>query len=446
MAEGKGHRDSDFTSAAWRATRRHPGQIQAAMSSGWSPASVTLEQGDRPDYVEDRSKTDNADWRAEDGAAGAVRHRHTAARLPDVEQGPLFEHVGSIMRCATRSDDPDSLSFRRLRGRCAGRAGLEEHYHELARRRRGGHEQPQIAEHASGLAHARHRRFGGPKQRNLSACRPIDPPRPLADIVKRPDFTPAELERLRTQTLTAIAQAQKDPNSMAARALPGLIYGANHPYATTGIGDAAAVTAITRDDLLGFQQSWLRPDNMEIYVVSSLPLAELMPKLEARFGTWAAPASPKGVKNFMAPPARPTSPRIVLIVARLAQSVILAAILPDRPASDIVRSGEAKTRRQLPFAYEMVRENRMVLWLAAMSLHPTPRPTSSAPRSRPTAPAISIVANQPIAVPNNKVVTAMSWSRGVSITSRRCPGGSKLGRGAVGDDEQRPLRPARQLF
>jgi len=38
-----------------------------------------------------------------------------------------------------------------------------------------------------------------------------------------------------------------------------------------------------------------------------------MPQLEQRFGTWAAPATPKGVKTFSAPPARPTSQKIYLI-------------------------------------------------------------------------------------------------------------------------------------
>ena len=121
----------------------------------------------------------------------------------------------------------------------------------------------------------------------------------LADIVQRPDFNQAEIDRVRTQTLTAIAQAQKDPSSMAARALPALLYGEDHPYATTSLGEAAAVTAFTRDDLVRFHDSWLRPDNMELFVVSNLPLGELQPQLEARFGNWAPPAAAKGAKNFV---------------------------------------------------------------------------------------------------------------------------------------------------
>ena len=135
----------------------------------------------------------------------------------------------------------------------------------------------------------------------------------LRDIVERPDFNAPDVERVKTQTLTAISQAQKEPNSMAGRALPVLVYGENHPYATTGLGQVAAVTGFTPDNLRAFHSTWLRPDNMEVFVVSNLPLAEIMPQLEQRFGTWAAPATPKGVKTFSAPPARPTSQKIYLI-------------------------------------------------------------------------------------------------------------------------------------
>ena len=158
----------------------------------------------------------------------------------------------------------------------------------------------------------------------------------LADVVQRPTFAPAEIERVRTQVLTAIAQEQKNPSSMGARLLPALLYGESHPYATTASGRAEAVKTFTRDQIAGFAQSWLRPDNMEIFVVSSLPLAEIQPLLEQRFGTWTAPAVPKGVKNFMAPPARPTSERIVLVDRPGSpQSIILAGqVTPIDPRGE----------------------------------------------------------------------------------------------------------------
>ena len=160
----------------------------------------------------------------------------------------------------------------------------------------------------------------------------------LADIVQRPDFNPAEVDRVKAQTLTAIAQAQKEPNAMAARAIPAILYGEEHPYATTSLGDVAAVTGFTPDDLRRFHDSWLRADNMEVFVVSNLPLAELQPQLDARFGSWAPPAAPKGVKTFTTPPVRPTAQKILLIDRPGSpQSVILGGQLtPVDPFGNIV--------------------------------------------------------------------------------------------------------------
>ncbi|MBA3577802.1 MAG: insulinase family protein, partial [Sphingomonas sp.] len=159
----------------------------------------------------------------------------------------------------------------------------------------------------------------------------------LADIVRNPAFAPAELERVRGQVLTSIAQQLKDPNAMASRALPALLYGEAHPYATTGVGNEATVSGFTRDNLVAFQQRWLRPDNLEIFVVSDRPLAEVQAELDERFGQWQAPAVPLGQKQFSAPPPRPTKPRIVLIDRpQSPQSVIIAGQLtPVDPRSDI---------------------------------------------------------------------------------------------------------------
>ena len=159
----------------------------------------------------------------------------------------------------------------------------------------------------------------------------------LSDIIHNPAFAPAELERVRTQTITAIQQQLKDPNGLASRALPVLLYGEAHPYGSTGVGDEASVKSFTREDLLNFQQTWLRPDNLEIFVVSDRPLAEVQAELDRRFGQWKAPDVPLGQKQFAAAPSRPTSPRIVLIDRpQSPQSVIVAGqITPVDPRGDI---------------------------------------------------------------------------------------------------------------
>jgi predicted Zn-dependent peptidase len=151
----------------------------------------------------------------------------------------------------------------------------------------------------------------------------------LADVIRNPAFATGEVERVRQQQLNAIAQELVSPQTIASRALPRVLFGPAHPYgrsAQSG-GDPAVVRALTRDDLVAFHQSWIRPDNATIFAVGDLPLADLVRQLESRFGSWAAPSAPRGTKTFPAY-APSTGPRIVLIDRpQSPQSVILAGQL-----------------------------------------------------------------------------------------------------------------------
>lgn len=160
----------------------------------------------------------------------------------------------------------------------------------------------------------------------------------MADVVQRPAFNPADVERVRVQTLTGIAQTLRDPTRVGQRLLPTALYGPTHPYGGPSGGDPAAIAKLTRADLVGFQQRWLRPDTAKIFIVSDRPLAEIKPLLEARFGTWAAPAVAKGSKDFGALQPRPTASRILLVDRPGApQSTIVGGqLLPVDPRSDTV--------------------------------------------------------------------------------------------------------------
>src|SRR5437868_3798704 len=160
----------------------------------------------------------------------------------------------------------------------------------------------------------------------------------MSNVVKDAAFRPADIERIRAQTLTAIAQTKKDPTRVARRLLPTVLYGPNHPYGGPGGGDPEAIAKFGRADFVAFEQRWLRPDNVKIYVVSDRPLSEVQPLLEARFANWTAPAQPRGAKAFTALPARPATPKILLInLPGAPQSSILGGqLLPLNPKGDIV--------------------------------------------------------------------------------------------------------------
>ncbi|HJS81159.1 MAG TPA: pitrilysin family protein, partial [Vitreimonas sp.] len=160
----------------------------------------------------------------------------------------------------------------------------------------------------------------------------------FADIVLRPDFAPAEVERLRNQQLAQIAAELTQPNGLAQRALPPIIYGADHPYGrpVSGLGTSASVSPLDRDALMRFHQAWLRPETARMFVVSDRPLAEVRRALEQRFGAWRGAADVAvGRKDFSVAIPSPR-PRIVIVDRpQSPQSVIYAgAVLPIQGSDD----------------------------------------------------------------------------------------------------------------
>ncbi|XLZ68028.1 pitrilysin family protein [Massilia sp. SR12] len=148
-----------------------------------------------------------------------------------------------------------------------------------------------------------------------------------ADVLQNPAFAPKELERLKQEQLATILREQSDPNEMAMRVLPGLLYGQGHAYARpfSGSGSADSVERITRDNLLQHHQQWYRPNNATLVVVGDTTLAEVLPLLEKKFGGWKAGDVPR--KEIASVPAPGKSLLYLMDKPGAGQSVIYAAQL-----------------------------------------------------------------------------------------------------------------------
>jgi predicted Zn-dependent peptidase len=148
----------------------------------------------------------------------------------------------------------------------------------------------------------------------------------MRQIMREPAFNPEDLDRVRNQTVTGIRQSMKSPQGIAQRVISPELFGTGTPYG--GVASVASVSAITRDDLVAFKDSWIRPDNGEVFVISDKPLAEIVTALDAAFGDWKAPATAKGTKSFAATAAgkgnriilvnRPNSPQSFILGAQIA--------------------------------------------------------------------------------------------------------------------------------
>ncbi|WP_062346680.1 pitrilysin family protein [Novosphingobium sp. CCH12-A3] len=157
----------------------------------------------------------------------------------------------------------------------------------------------------------------------------------LADVVRRPSLAPADLERVRTQQLTAISAEMKSPQALAARVLVPTLYG-SHPYAfpSSGLGDAEVVKKLTREDLLAFHARWFRPDTARIFVVGDTTLDAVVKMLDDSFGNWPSNRMARPVKDFSA--AVPAQKSRVILVDRPGspQSFIMAGKVIDAKGTD----------------------------------------------------------------------------------------------------------------
>ncbi|WP_279361915.1 M16 family metallopeptidase [Xanthomonas sacchari] len=135
-----------------------------------------------------------------------------------------------------------------------------------------------------------------------------------ADMLRRPRFAPNEIERVRASWIASIRQEKAQPNGVAMRVLPPLLYGVGHPYAMpfSGIGTEAAIGALQREDLVDFHRDWVRPEHATLIVVGDTTLAEIVPLLDAQFGDWKGEGTAPSVP-VPAHVARPAKPRVYLI-------------------------------------------------------------------------------------------------------------------------------------
>lgn len=146
-----------------------------------------------------------------------------------------------------------------------------------------------------------------------------------ADLVRNPAFPQNEFARLQKDRLAAIAREKVDPQGIALRVVPALMYGQGHVYARTANGTEDAVGRMTRGDLANFHATWFKPNNATLLVVGDTTLAEITPMLEKTFGGWKGGEVPKKVIATVPAPGKP----LVYLIDRpgALQSVIVGAQL-----------------------------------------------------------------------------------------------------------------------
>lgn len=134
----------------------------------------------------------------------------------------------------------------------------------------------------------------------------------LAEVIRRPAFPPAEVERLRDERLTDLLQAKADPRRRADEALIAATYAASSPYHRPAGGSSDTVGALDPAALRRIHAAVAAPGQAALVVAGDVDPDGVRRMAEALFGDWTT-AAPDAAATDDAPA---TTTRRVHVVHR----------------------------------------------------------------------------------------------------------------------------------
>ena len=140
----------------------------------------------------------------------------------------------------------------------------------------------------------------------------------MADVLYNPVFPQEELDKLKKQTLTGLAQSKDNPNAISGRLSAAVLYGKNHPYGE--VETETTINNVTVEDVKKYYSTYFKPNIAYLAIVGDMDKAEAEKVVKQYFGTWQ-----KGVvPTFTYPMPERASKRAVALVDRSSsvQSVI----------------------------------------------------------------------------------------------------------------------------
>ncbi len=147
----------------------------------------------------------------------------------------------------------------------------------------------------------------------------------LSEVVLQPAFPEKELERVRSTRLTSILEEKASPFQAGVRVMSACLYGEQHPYGHTPLGNEDALKDISRDDALAFYKANFAPNNAALILVGDLSESEARDLATKSFGSWSgqakvttAPDAGRAITNRIVIVDKPGSPQTALLVSQIA--------------------------------------------------------------------------------------------------------------------------------
>ena len=118
----------------------------------------------------------------------------------------------------------------------------------------------------------------------------------VADLIKHPTFPDHELERVRREHLTDLRRSKDDPTAVAEQLTAGLVFAKDSGFGHPIHGTEAAVSALTRDDLVNYYRRAYSPAGATFIAAGGLSIDEVAERVQAALGDWQAGEADEGNK------------------------------------------------------------------------------------------------------------------------------------------------------
>lgn len=140
----------------------------------------------------------------------------------------------------------------------------------------------------------------------------------MSDVLLNPNFKQEELDKIKTQSLSGLAQQKDDPDAISKNVKDVLNFGKKHPYGE--LTTEETVAKISLEKCNHYYNTYFRPNVAYLAIVGDVRLAEIKPLIEKYFGGWQRGEVPQ--PKFEMPQA-PAKTRVAVVnKAGAVQSVI----------------------------------------------------------------------------------------------------------------------------
>lgn len=129
----------------------------------------------------------------------------------------------------------------------------------------------------------------------------------MSDVLLNPSFPEEELEKLKTQNISAIQTAKNDAGSIADNISSVLMYGENHPYGE--VVSEKSIGNITLENCKNYYKEFFKPNVAYLIIVGDITLKEAKKQANEYFGKWEKADVP--THNYAFPELN-TTPRVAI--------------------------------------------------------------------------------------------------------------------------------------